>query len=398
MTYRNGSPENAPQPLPAKVRTEGAQYALAFELIFGIDCHWKEFPVTLRLFSVLAWIAMPAAAQDARGQIQGRITDPSGAAVPGVTVRATNSATNIGTPVVSNQTGDYLLPFLLPGTYDVVAEVQGFKKWIRNGVGVQVNDRVTLNIPLEIGSSAESVSVSADAPLVDAASASLGTVVDQRRVAELPLKDGNPIMLSSLSPGVMNLSTGGWSRPFDNASPSAIAIAGNRSGTNEFTLDGAPNTTGAGGNVAYIPPAGVVEEFKIQTATFDASNGFASGAVINVSLKSGTNRLHGSLYEFFQHPKLNANSFFNNLSNQPRAIIRQNRFGGNASGPIVIPKLLDGRNKSFWMYGYEGIKDTFPRETDSATSKNRRCAPGRSASCAPCCAARACATTRSSRS
>lgn len=120
-------------------------------------------------------------------------------------------------------------------------------------------------------------------------------------------------MLSALSPGVMNLSTGGWSHPFDNASPSAIAISGNRTGTNEFTLDGAPNTTGAGGNVAYIPPAGVVEEFKIQTATFDATNGFASGAVVNISLKAGTNQLHGQLYEFFQNTVLNANSFFNNL-------------------------------------------------------------------------------------
>ncbi len=315
----------------------------------------------------LAALAAPLAAQDSRGQIQGRVLDPSGGAVQGAVVRAVNSATNVGTPVATNQTGDYLIPFLLPGTYTVTAEMAGFKKWVRDGVGVQVNDRVTLNVTLEVGSATETVRVTADAPLVDAASASLGTVVDQRRVGELPLKDGNPIMLSSLSPGVMNLSTGGWSRPFDNASPSAVAISGNRSGTHEFTLDGAPNTTGAGGNVAYIPPAGVVEEFKIQTATFDAANGFASGAVINVSLKSGTNRLHGQFYEFFQNEKTNANSFFNNLSNQKRALVRQNRFGASASGPVYLPKVYDGRNKSFWMYGYEGIKDTFPRQTTTDT-------------------------------
>ena len=289
--------------------------------------------MTLAKLSLLSFaIASTAFAQDSRGQIQGRVTDPSGAIISGATVRAVNTATNIATPVATNQTGDFLIPFLLPGTYKVSVEATGFKQWIRDGVGVQVNDRVTLNAALTVGSAAEAVSVTADAPLVDASSASLGTVVDQRRVSELPLKDGNPIMLSSLSPGVMNLSTGGWSRPFDNASPSAIAISGNRTGTNEFTLDGAPNTTGMGGNVAYIPPAGVVEEFKIQTATFDAANGFASGAVVNVSLKAGTNQLHGQLYEFFQNPVLNANSFFNNLSGQPRANVRQHRLSQPVPG------------------------------------------------------------------
>ena len=315
------------------------------------------------LLNLLLLLPVSLPAQDSRGQIQGRVTDPSGATVASISVRATNRATNISTAVTTSNSGDFLLPFLAPGTYEVTVEAQGFKKWVQRGVGVQVNDRITLNVSLEVGSLAETVSVSADAPLVDAASASLGTVIDQRRVLDLPLKDGNPIMLTSLSPGVMNLSTGGWSRPFDNASPSAVAISGNRSGTHEFTLDGAPNTTGGGGNVAYIPPAGVVEEFKIQTATFDAANGFASGAVINVSLKAGTNNLHGQLYEFFQNPVLNANSFFNNLSRQSRAIVRQNRYGGSASGPLVLPKLYNGRNRSFWMYGHEQIKDTFPRET-----------------------------------
>lgn len=312
---------------------------------------------------VIATASIAAYAQDSRGQIQGRIQDVSGAVVSGAVVRAAHSSTNVASSALTNQTGDYSLPFLLPGIYSVTAELPGFKKWIRDGIGVQVNDRVTINIALEVGSAADSVHVSAAAALVDASSASLGSVIDQKRVLELPLKDGNPIMLSSLSPGVLNLSTGGWSRPFDNSSPSSIAIAGSRTGQNEFTLDGAPNTTGTTGNVAYIPPAGVVEEFKIQTATFDAANGFASGAVVNVSLKSGTNNLHGQFYEFFQNPVLNANSFFNNLSGQPRANIRQHRFGANANGPLVLPKLYDGHNKTFWMYGYEGIKDTFPRQT-----------------------------------
>lgn len=312
---------------------------------------------------LLLLAAAPLAAQETRGEILGRISDPSGAAIPGAALRAVNTETNVQTAAASNATGDFVLPFLIPGTYNVTAEAKGFRTYVQQGITVQVNSKVTLNLTLPIGSASETVTVVAEAPLVDSASASLGSVVDERRVAQLPLKDGNPVMLASMTPGVLNLSTGGWSRPFDNSSPSAITINGSRSGANEFTLDGAPNTGAQNGNVAYTPPTAMVEEFKIQTATFDATQGYTPGAVVNISLKAGTNELHGSLHEFVQNTVLNANSFFSNKAGRSRDVNRQNRWGASGGGPVYLPGIYDGRNRTFWTYGYEGVADYFPRAT-----------------------------------
>jgi hypothetical protein len=279
--------------------------------------------VCVALLIVALASAATLSAQETRGQILGRVVDPTGAIVVGATITAVNTGTNVRTAGSTNQTGDYVLPFLIPGVYSVTVEMTGFKKFVQEGINVQVNDKATLNVALEIGQASETVRVTADAPLVDTSTASMGQVVDNRRILELPLKDGNPIMLSNLAPGVMNLSTGGWTRPFDVGSPSSIAINGTRTGNNEFTMDGAPNIQRT--NVAYVPPPGVVEEFKIQTATFDASYGFTPGAVINVALKAGSNALHGQMYHFLQNPVLNANKFFSNKAGLPKAVIRQNR-------------------------------------------------------------------------
>ena len=294
-------------------------------------------------------------AQETRGQILGRVTDQSGAVVIGATVKAVNTGTNVATTAITNESGDYALPFLIPGTYNVYAQMAGFKDFEQEGIALRVADKLTLNISFQVGQASEKVLVVGTAPLVEASNASLGQVIDNRRISELPLKDGNPIMLSYLAPGVMNLSTGGWSRPFDNSSPSSISADGARTGTNEFTMDGAPNTQR--GNVAYIPPTEAVQEFKIQTATFDASMGYTSAAVINVSLKSGTNAVHGSAYEFLQNTNLNANSFFNNLNGIPKSPVKMNRWGTALGGPLWLGKLYDGRNRTFWTYAYEGIHD-----------------------------------------
>src|SRR6476646_9616208 len=196
----------------------------------------------LALFSGMLCLAAAVHAQETRGQILGRVTDESAAVVVGAKVKAVNVNTNVVSNATTNDNGDYALPFLIPGTYNVIAEMKGFKSFEQAGISVQVAGRETVNIILQIGQTTDRVVVTADAPLIEAASASMGQVVDNRRISELPLKDGNPIMLASLAPGVLNLSTGGWSRPFDNSSPSSIAVNGSRTATNEFTLDGAPNT------------------------------------------------------------------------------------------------------------------------------------------------------------
>lgn len=310
----------------------------------------------LVLGSLALWLATPQAfAQETRGQILGRVVDPSGAVVPGATLKAIDTGTNVETSSTTNESGDYVLPFLLSGTYNVSAERTGFKTSVEKGVLVRVADKITLNLTLQVGQATESVEVTGESPLIEAASASLGEVVDQRRIAELPLKDGNPIMLSFLAPGVTNLSTGGWSRPFDVGSPSSITVDGARTATNEFTMDGAPDSQR--GNVAYIPPTEAVQEFKIQTATFDASLGYTLGAVVNVSLKSGTNALHGAAWDFAQNNALNATDYFRNLNGQPKLPVKSQRWGVSVGGPLWLGKLHDGRNRTFWMYTYEGIHD-----------------------------------------
>jgi len=316
--------------------------------------------VKVLLAAEVVLMAPSARGQETRGQIIGRVTDASGAVVAGASVRGVNIATNVASSATTNHTGDYLLPFLIPGTYNVAVEMQGFRRFEQHGIVVQVDDKVTINVTLEIGAATESVKVVADSQLIDTADASMSQVVSEKSVVELPLKDGNPLMLADLSPGIMNLSSGGMTRPFDNGNTSSMTINGGRTGTNEYRIDGAPNTSGGSGNVAFIPPPGVVSEVKVQTSPFDASTGFSTGGNINVSLKSGTNQLHGQTYYFVQHPALNANSFFSNMSALPKDNYRQNRWGINANGPVVIPRLVNGRNRTFWMYGYEGIHDSLP--------------------------------------
>ncbi len=317
---------------------------------------------TLHLFfSVILIAVCSVQAQETRGQILGTVTDSSGSRIPGATVRALNTNSGVETSAVTNSEGEYLMPFLLPGTFTVRIEHSGFKAFEQRGIEIRTSERIPVNVVVEVGAVSETISVSAQNELLETTTTSMSQIIDSRRISELPLKDGNPIMLAQLAPGVLNLSTGGWSRPFDVGSPSAISTDGTRTGNTEFTIDGSPNNQRSA--VAYIPPADVVQEFRIATANFDAAQGFSTGAAVNVSIKSGTNRVHGTLYHFLQNPVLNANRFFNNSAGLEKPVIRLNRWGGSGNGPVVIPKIYDGRNKTFWTYAYEGIHSSDPRGT-----------------------------------
>lgn len=317
---------------------------------------------TIRVVTLLSVFCVSSLhAQDTRGSILGTITDTSGGRVGGAVVRVTNTNSLVMTTARSNGEGEYSVPFLIPGTYLVQVESSGFKSFEKRGIEIRISERIPLDVQMELGGVTETVSVTATNELLETTTTSMGQVIDSRRISELPMKDGNPIMLAQLAPGVLNLSTGGWSRPFDVGSPSAIATDGTRTGNTEFTMDGSPNNQR--NTVAYIPPADIVQEFRIATANFDAGQGFSTGAAINVSIKSGTNQLHGTAYHFLQNPVLNANRFFNNKAGLPKPVVRLNRWGVSGTGPVVIPKLYDGRNRTFWTYAYEGIHSTDPRGT-----------------------------------
>jgi hypothetical protein len=314
----------------------------------------------------LLLVAGVITAQEFRGSITGRVMDAAGAVVPGAQVSATNTATNASLWATTDESGDYTILFLTPGTYNMTVEATGFKKLLRQAVEVRVGDKLTLDLTLEVGQVAETVTVTTETPLLEAATASSGQVVDRRRIAELPLSDGNPFVLSRLAPGITYTGDLKFSRPFDNLGTSSV-ISNGSPGGNEFTLDGSPNTEGREPRVSFVPPADAVQEFKVVTVSFDAQQGHTAGANIDVTLRNGTNNFNGSLYEFVRNDILSANDFFLNRASQPRDALRYNRYGGTIGGPALlprfgegVPKILNGRNHYFFFFAYEGLKDAFP--------------------------------------
>jgi hypothetical protein len=313
-----------------------------------------------RLFYVvlaLAAASITASAQDFRGAITGRVLDSSNARLPGVTVTATNVATNVASTTTTNGEGDYSILFLNPGTYTVTAELQGFKKVSRPNIQVSIGDKLEVNLTLDVGRMEETVSVTAESPLLATTSGSTGQVIGEQAIANIPLSDGNPFALARLAPGMTYNGDLKFSRPFDNGGTSGI-VTGGAAGGNEFSLDGSPNMAN-GRRVAFVPPAGAVQEFKVETASFDAGSGHTAGATINVTLKSGTNALKGSGYTYYRSDKLAQTDFFVKKAGTPKPELGYNRPGFTFGGPVVLPG-YDGHDKTFFFAAVEWLYDKFP--------------------------------------
>ena len=315
-----------------------------------------------RTISVCLLFSALVAAQEFRATITGRVMDGTGAGVPGAVVQVRNVETNQATSLKTDARGDYTAPFLRPGTYTVRVEAAGFKTSTRDGILLNVGQRAEVNHTLEIGALNEQITVTAETPMLETTSADRGGVIDNQQVAELPLNARNPFMLSMLVAGVNYNGNIIYQRPFDNGAIADWSINGSRNRQNEFLLDGAPNNAQAGGNnIAYVPPVDAVQEFKIQTNSYDAQYGKTAGGIVNVSLKSGTNQFHGSVYEFARRNAWDANSFQNNAKGAPREGHFLDQYGFSASGPLMFPKLYDGRNRSFFLITYEGYREGTPQ-------------------------------------
>jgi hypothetical protein len=310
------------------------------------------------LLALLLLVPAASFAQDFRGAITGRITDRSAAVLPGVTVTATNAATNVHSTAVTDGQGSYNIQYLTPGTYSVSAELSGFKKVVREGVEIRIGDRLTIDLSLEVGQIEETVTVAAETPLLETRTASAGQVIDEKRIALMPLSDGNPFVLARLAPGVAYHGDLKFSRPFDNAGTSAMTADG-ASGGNEFSLDGSPNMT-HGRRVAFVPPANAVQEFKVETATFDAQQGHTAGATVNVTLKSGTNRIKGDSYYHYRDEALSGNDFFLERAGRPKDNLDYKRYGFSVGGPAWLGGLYDGRDRTFFFGAFEWLYDQFP--------------------------------------
>ncbi len=316
---------------------------------------------SLCLFSVL-FATGGLYAQGVEATLKGRVQDSSGAAVPAAKLDVKNTGTNRIVSTVSDSAGQYNVPFLQPGTYILTIEAPGFKKVVREGLSLSVGDTVGMDITLEVGAVTEQLTVTAEAPLLETAKADRGTLVDQQTVAEMPLNGRNPFMLAKIAAGVNFNGTVIYQRPFDNGAIAQWTINGGLYESNEFLLDGAPNNAQAGvNNIAYVPPVDAVQEFKIQTNSYDAQYGHTSGGIVNVSLKSGTNAVHGTVYEFARRKAWDANSFQNNAAGAPKGEHYLDKYGGQISGPVYIPKIYDGRNKTFFKFDYERYRENTPR-------------------------------------
>lgn len=304
----------------------------------------------LTIFTLL--LVALAFAQEFRATLSGRVTDPSGAGVPGVKVEARASATGATLTATSNDDGEYRIPFLDPGEYTLTLEKAGFQKSVRTGVRLQVAEKAVLDLPLKLGEVSQSVEVSADVAVVQSESADRGLTIDNNRVLNTPLQGRNVFANAWSAPGVILTAAATRIRPFDIAGSSSMAISGGQPSGNEVLIDGVSNLSGAR-SVAYVPQVEATAEFKVQTTTYDAQYGWTTGGIVNTITKSGGNQFHGTLYEFMQNTVLNANTFEGNRAGIPRQSSNINTYGGDINGPII-------KNKLFGAFAYEKIDQVIP--------------------------------------
>ncbi len=311
----------------------------------------------------LLWTCL-LTAQELRGKIVGRVVDPNNAAVPGATVQVTDVARKTTTNLTTNAEGLFEAFYLLPGTYQVVVEKPGFRKVVQDAVQVQINATRTLDISLEIGGMEQTITVSAEAATLNASDANLGQTVDRKRVDELPSVHGDPYILMNLTPGVAYTGSTRLDRPFEPTHIANFAMGGARGIRSDLLIDGAPSTATANANeviATYVPSTDSTQEFRVQTATFDAQFGNTEGGVTSIVTKGGTNDFHGSAYYWIEPGGWAANDFFGNSRGQGRPYTYSNRPGFSIGGPVWIPKVYNGKNKTFFFFSYESIDDSRPR-------------------------------------
>ncbi len=309
--------------------------------------------------------------------ITGRITDSQGLVVPGAQVQATNVLTNISYNGETNEAGLYRISNLPPGEYRVIVQKDGFASIAKPAVELHVQDIITLNFAMQIGSLAQTITVEGGAPLLQVESAAVGTVVDRQFVENIPLNGRTFQSLLSLTPGIvitpaLSVSSGGSGQ---------FTVNGQRSDSNSFAVDGVSANVGTSpgsfagaqvsGNLPGLTALGTtqslvsvdaMQEFKVQTSTYAAEFGRQPGGQISIVTKSGTNEFHGSLFDYLRNDVFDANDWFANRSGQPKQKERQNDFGGTFGGPVLLPG-YNGRNRTFFFFSYEGLRLRLPQFT-----------------------------------
>ena len=315
----------------------------------------KRIATLLLSCLLVTLIAGPAVGQEFRASLSGSVLDSTRASVPGAVIAATNVTTNAAASIVTGLDGNYVLAQLPPGPYELAVEANGFRPYRRSGITLSVGDKVVVRIGLEVGGTAESVTVNAELTGIERNQSILGQLMDNKNVSELPLNGRQVYQLLQQSAGVLFTGTNvtgtrGWD------AGGIYLMQGSLTRTNAFLLDGA--ALGVSGEWTYSPLVDAVEEFKVSTPINDASQGLTGGGVVNMTMKSGTNRLHGLLSEFIRNNIFDANKTQANAAAAESPWLKKqqhqfNSFAGMISGPII-------KNKFFYSGNYEGFRETVP--------------------------------------
>jgi trimeric autotransporter adhesin len=300
--------------------------------------------------------ATPASAQSYYAALRGTVVDQNGGAVVAAKVTLVNEGTSEQRIALTESAGDFVFSEVVPGTYTVFAESQGFKKFEQRGTTIATQQQISLAVKMELGQVTETVQVTESAPLIEAATASQGQVIDNQKLIELPNLGRNPFMLSKLAQNVVPVGNPAYNRMEDQSGSSQISIAGGPVRGNNYLIDGVP-ITDATNRAIIIPSLEAVEEVKIQANTYDAEMARTGGGMFNTLMKSGTNSFHGSLYGHLRRTAWDANSFFNNASGIPITDQPNDTWGASFGGPVEIPHLYKGKNKTFFYLGYEHYDD-----------------------------------------
>ena len=328
----------------------------------------------LLLMGILSLAVLAAdtlSAQIDTGGITGTVTDSSGAIVPSVTITLTNEATGVALSTKSTSTGTYSLNSVRPGTYTLRAEAAGFQTFVDNGLQVHVQNTLTVDVPLVTGTVKQEVTVTAGAPLLQAENAAVGQTVTSQTVNDLPLNGRNWTSLPQLAAGTSTAPVGNPSSTSGSTDSAYFSVDGVNLWQNDFRLNGINDNieiyggSSVGSNAAIIPPPDAIQEFKLQNGNFNAEFGHSTGGVINAAIKSGTNSLHGDVWEYFRNTDLDANIFFKPTPTSPVPAYHQNQFGATLGGPVYIPKIYNGKDRTFFFVDYQGNRLVTPAPATS---------------------------------
>ena len=314
---------------------------------------------------VLFLICGVAVGQETRATLTGRVADPTGAIIPGAQITVTQTDTGTQTHVTSNSAGEYTTPFLAPGPYMVAVTAPGFEKYVHTGITLQVQQTVTENVKLNLGSTTQTVTVNAGAPLVDTATVSLGQVLTSDELEDLPSNGRSPLGFARDAYGAVAKGKHSQSqtRPFDNSAADDFSLGGGNSSSNELLLNGVPNMQDSSRLAGYSPELDAVDAVRVDEFSANAAEGDTSGGTVNITTKAGTNQFHGSISEYYSGSRpLTAEPYFT-PSGTSVPSTHFNQFGGTVGGPVWIPHVFNGRNKLFFFYAFEGYIGSLPATT-----------------------------------